>query len=93
MITKLSTEFYSTLISNFLTFCNINFSIYLTLFCDVTVSSRRHNVHVRVRGVPDGQVVRWAGAEEGLHRDQELHRSEDQSAEAEPSTGKSFNWN
>ena len=42
---------------------------------------------MRLRGVPYGEVVSRIGPEEGLHRDQELHRGKDQSSEAEPSAG------
>ena len=42
---------------------------------------------MRLRGVSYGEVVSRIGPEEGVHRDQELHRGKDQSSEAEPSTG------
>ena len=42
---------------------------------------------MRLRGVPYGEVVSRIGPEEGVHRDQELHRGKDQSSEAESSAG------
>ena len=52
-----------------------------------TVVSWRHNVFMCLRGVSYGEMVSRIGAEEGIHRDKELHWSKDHSSETKSSTG------